>query len=157
SLLYGQSDVLTGLVSHGRPETPDGERILGLFLNTLPFLMKLSGGSWVELIRETFVAECELLPYRWYPLAYIQRQQGGHQLFEVIFNFIHFHVYQDLLQPDSHGSEFQVLDRIGFEKTNFTLAVNFSLDLVTSQVRLSLRCNTAELDLEQIKAIGFYY
>ena len=68
SLLHGQTDVLTGLVSNARLEIADGERTLGLFLNTLPFRLHLSGGTWSELIRETFTAECELLPYRWYPL-----------------------------------------------------------------------------------------
>src|SRR5205823_559627 len=37
ALISGQTDVTTGLVSNGRPETTDGERVLGLFLNTLPF------------------------------------------------------------------------------------------------------------------------
>ncbi|MFY9555517.1 MAG: amino acid adenylation domain-containing protein, partial [Blastocatellia bacterium] len=37
SLLTGHEDVLTGLVCNGRLEKSDGERVLGLFLNTLPF------------------------------------------------------------------------------------------------------------------------
>ena len=45
-LLYGTTDVLIGLVANGRQETVDGERVLGLFLNTLPFRYRLSGGSW---------------------------------------------------------------------------------------------------------------
>ena len=36
--LDGQSAVSTGLVAHGRPEKLDGERVLGLFLNTVPDL-----------------------------------------------------------------------------------------------------------------------
>jgi non-ribosomal peptide synthetase component F len=43
SSLSGQSDVLTALVYNGRPETKDGERTLGLFVNTLPFRLRLSG------------------------------------------------------------------------------------------------------------------
>src|SRR6185369_17516807 len=36
SVFSGQRDVLTGLVSNGRVEETDGERVLGLFLNTVP-------------------------------------------------------------------------------------------------------------------------
>src|SRR5262249_52052078 len=48
SFLSGQLDVITGLVSNSRPEENGGERVLGLFLNTLPFRLKLSGGSWLR-------------------------------------------------------------------------------------------------------------
>ena len=56
-LLGGTTDVLTGLVANGRPEERDGERVLGLFLNTLPFRLTLGGGTWSDLIRATFDAE----------------------------------------------------------------------------------------------------
>ena len=41
--LTGQRDVLTGLVSNGRPEVEGGERALGLFLNTVPLSRSASG------------------------------------------------------------------------------------------------------------------
>ena len=77
SLLSGQSDVVTGLVTNGRPEEMDGERALGLFLNTLPFRLKLSGGNWVDLVKSTFEAEQELLAFRRYPMAQIQKDLNG--------------------------------------------------------------------------------
>jgi natural product biosynthesis luciferase-like monooxygenase protein/amino acid adenylation domain-containing protein/non-ribosomal peptide synthase protein (TIGR01720 family) len=160
SLLHGQTDVLTGLVSNARPEIADGERTLGLFLNTLPFRLHLSGGTWSELIAETFTAECELLPYRWYPLSEIQKQSGIRAPFETLFNFVHFHVYQNLLAVGKAVSPvpFQVLGSNVFEKTNFTLVATFSQDLMAADViHLSLQCDTKELCLEQIKAIGDYY
>ena len=49
SLLLGQSDVTTGLVTNGRPEESGGERVLGLFLNTLPLRLKLTRGSLAGL------------------------------------------------------------------------------------------------------------
>ena len=156
SVLHGQADVVTGLVSHGRPETADGERALGLFLNTLPLRLQLTGGTWSQLIQATFAAECELLPYRRYPLIEIQKLQGGHSLFETMFNFVHFHVYQDALNQDT-SHELQVVGSKGFEQSNFTLAANFSLDMAAMQVHLSLRCNAEELAIEQVRAIATYY
>ena len=43
NLISGQLDVVTGFVANGRIETEDGERVLGLFLNTLPFRIQLRG------------------------------------------------------------------------------------------------------------------
>ncbi|HEU5131754.1 MAG TPA: condensation domain-containing protein, partial [Pyrinomonadaceae bacterium] len=72
SILTGSDDVMTGLASHGRPETADGERVLGLFLNMLPFQLRLTGGTWLELVQQTFAAERESLPFRRYPMAQMQ-------------------------------------------------------------------------------------
>src|SRR6185295_10544275 len=45
-LLGNQDDVLTGLVANWRAEVNDGDRVLGLFLNTLPLRVRLGGGTW---------------------------------------------------------------------------------------------------------------
>ena len=50
SVLTGREDVTTGVVFNGRPETSGGESLVGLFLNTLPFRMRLGGESWRELM-----------------------------------------------------------------------------------------------------------
>jgi amino acid adenylation domain-containing protein len=153
SLLLGQSDVTTGLVTNGRPEESGGERVLGLFLNTLPLRLKLTRGSWLDLIRQTFAAEQELLPYRRYPLAQIQKERGGQTLFETNFSFIHFHVYRGMMGL----KDLQVLGWDFFEETNFTLSAQFSQALATDELHLTLRYNTAALSDEQLKAIGGYY
>src|ERR1700687_2938067 len=44
-LAAGRADVLTGLVVNGRPETAGGERVRGLFLNTLPLPLGGGGGG----------------------------------------------------------------------------------------------------------------
>src|SRR6185295_15002704 len=65
ALLPGQSEVVTGLVSNGRPEQAGAERTLGLFLNTLPVRANLRGGTWEDLVRQTLEIEKEILPFRW--------------------------------------------------------------------------------------------
>ena len=76
-LLTGMDDIMTGLVTNGRPQCVDGERLIGLFLNTVPFRINVGGGDWQELIKETFKAEQELLPHRRMPLSDIQQLAGG--------------------------------------------------------------------------------
>ncbi len=150
SLLTGQSDILTGLVSNGRLEEEDGERVLGLFLNTVPLRQRLNGGTWLQLAEEVFAAERELLPFRRYPLAHLSKAS---ELFEVAFNYVHFHVYQGLERFD----ELQLLGNVAYEETNFTLMVNFVHSISSSQVQLSLNYNASALSEEEINTIGKYY
>ncbi|MDB9510452.1 amino acid adenylation domain-containing protein [Kamptonema animale CS-326] len=153
SLLSGESDVLTGLVSNGRPEQMGGDRVLGLFLNTLPLRLQLSGGTWIDLVRAVFEAEGELLPHRRYPLAEIQKNMGGQPLFETAFNFVHFHVYQSL----KAFKNVQILEEKFFEETNFPLMANFSVNAFSTQLNLTLQYDAAEFGEEQIQAVGGYY
>ncbi|MEH7829979.1 non-ribosomal peptide synthetase [Gemmobacter denitrificans] len=112
-------DVTTGLVSHMRTEAPDAEKVLGLFLNTLPLRMHLVPESWQTMIRRLFASELELMRHRFYPLAQIVEDRGHLPLFDVIFNFIDFHVLS-LVAPGESG----VQDVTSFEATNFALVVN---------------------------------
>ncbi|MBR8837984.1 MAG: amino acid adenylation domain-containing protein [Stigonema ocellatum SAG 48.90 = DSM 106950] len=153
NLLGGESDVLTGLIANGRPEQSDGERVLGLFLNTLPFRVQLSGGTWIDLVRQVFAAEREFLPHRRYPLAQIQRSLGGEPLFETAFNFVHFHVYQQVQELDN----LQILGGKFFEETNFTFTAQFGVNPISSEIGLTLDYDTLKLCPEQINRIGEYY
>ena len=153
SLLSGELDIVTGLSTNGRPETKDGDRILGLFLNTLPFRVSLNNCSWVDLVRQTFELEQELLPYRWYPMSQIRKDLVRESLFETSFNFTHFHRYQNLQQ----SSDLEVLDIKGFAIKDFVLLAQFSLDLISSNVKLFLECDPQVLCNEQAQDIGNYY
>ncbi|MDB5903538.1 MAG: Non-ribosomal peptide synthetase component, partial [Betaproteobacteria bacterium] len=153
SVLGSSDDIVTGLVSNGRIEEHDGERVLGLFLNTVPFRLQLAGGTWSDLVRSVFEAECELLPFRRYPMAEIQRARGGQALFEVLFNFIHFHVYDGIARtPDV-----EILEATAYEQTNFTLLVSFSRAPSSQAVTLSLYYDAVELEDEQMRVLAEYY
>ncbi len=153
SLLSGQTDVLTGMLTHGRPEEADSVRGLGLYLNTIPFRHRLPGGSWLTLAQETFEAERKALPFRYYPMVQMQRDNGGQALFDVAFNFTHFHVYESLREL----SGVKVLGGNNFAETNLKLWAGFSLDLSTTQIRLSLQSEGRQIPAEQLKEIGGYY
>jgi amino acid adenylation domain-containing protein len=153
SLLTGRDDVLTGLVSHGRPETEDGERVLGLFLNTLPFRRRLTGGSWRQLVQETFEAERDWLPFRRYPMSEMQHELGNAPLFEAAFNFLHYHVYGELQKV----SGLEILDYHSFAETNLTFSADFSLPPDASQIKLELTYDPAELTEDQIDSAARYY
>ncbi|MDM9379431.1 amino acid adenylation domain-containing protein [Chlorogloeopsis sp. ULAP01] len=153
SLLSGQSDVVTIMASHGRPETTDSDWSLGLFLTPLPLRMKLSGGTWIDLVQQTFAVEKELLPHRLYPLAQMQIDLGNQRLAETSVNFTRFHVYERLQQL----SGLQIIDTQGFAMTDFALSAEFSSDVFSSQLQLFLMCNTSEFSEQQIEKIGDKY
>jgi amino acid adenylation domain-containing protein len=152
SQLGGQDDVVTGLVSHGRPEAVDAERALGLYLNTLPFRLRLRGGAWTELAREAFAAEVDSMPFRYYPMAQVKIDQGGRTLFETAFNFTHFHVLDGV-----QSSNITVLDDTGFVRTEFALTADFSLKGPDAHVHLNLIGNGEAVSREQLESIGGYY
>lgn len=147
--LCRESEVVTLVSSHGRPETSDGTRCLGLFLNPLPFRIKLPQGTWMDLISQVFQTEQELLPFRWYPMAQIHKDLGGQRRFETCFNFTHFHVYDRI----ETLTDLEVLDAKGFNITDFVLLAEFKLNVICSQIELSLCCNIFELSNQQIEEI----
>jgi amino acid adenylation domain-containing protein len=153
SVLAGQDDILTGMVTHGRSTLQDGDLVLGLFLNSMPFRKRLGNGNWLELAQELLADEQELEPFQTYPLAEIQRRCGGRPLFETLFNFSHFHVFNKLIGNEQ--IEFLGVD--SFEETNFTLLVNFTTDLLPAKIRLDLSYDANVLSDEQVEAIGGYY
>jgi len=151
--LTGQPRVLTGLVSNGRPETEDGERVLGLFLNTVPFALRVEDASWRELALAAFAAEGEMLPFRRFPMAEIQRRMGVPVLFETLFNFTHFHVYNRL----SGLAGIEVLSIDSFEETSFPLAANFSVDPGSSRLTVEIKLDAGEFPAAQALAIAGCY
>ena len=58
SMLSGQRDVVAGIVSHVRPTELDGEKVLGMFLNTLPFRQTLRTDSWANLFVPRSIQNC---------------------------------------------------------------------------------------------------
>ncbi|SOD02868.1 amino acid adenylation domain-containing protein, partial [bacterium JGI 053] len=153
ALLGGREQVLTGLVANGRPEAADGERILGLFLNTVPLVARVEGGSWLELVRAAFAAEREMLPHRRFPLAQAQRLAGRAPLVDVAFNYIHFHVYDDLLATG--GIAFQGAKFL--QETEFSLVTNFYTDLHGGRVRFRLDYDPAAMGAAEAAVLAGRY
>ncbi|RCJ23039.1 non-ribosomal peptide synthetase [Nostoc sp. ATCC 43529] len=153
SLLSGETDVLTGLESNGRLETEDGEQTLGIHLNTVPLRLQLDGGTWIDLVQQTFQAESELLPYRRYPYAELKKLNRGEQLFETVFNYTHFHIFQNL--QSLIGLE--IVGAQGFGETHFALRVEFNREPFSDNIQLDLECDLTKINQAQLEAIGSYY
>ncbi|MDG4864567.1 amino acid adenylation domain-containing protein, partial [Streptomyces sp. T-3] len=151
----GTDDVLTGYEHSGRPEVEGGEKLAGLFLNTVPFRASLTGSAtWAGLVGDIYRAETGMLPFRRYPMAEIKKAVGTQEtLFESVFNFTHFHVLKDLSERDGFGLVRSVVNA----QTEFPFRAEFSQDAVTDEVQLSLHFHSDVLGAEQVGRIGGYY
>ncbi|MCW1777587.1 condensation domain-containing protein [Pantoea ananatis] len=133
--LCGSQDVTTGLVVNVRPESADGDRVLGLFLNTLPLRVELAPGQWRALALRVRQAELGAIEHRNYPYFRLHQERGGEPLFETIFNYVNFHAYDAL----DGAAGFP-----GHEWTGYPLDVSFShtggrllLQVIVDATRLS--------------------
>ncbi|PRG57035.1 amino acid adenylation domain-containing protein [Burkholderia gladioli] len=151
SMLSGKLDVTTGLVSNVRQEQDDGEKVLGLFLNTLPLRQELKPSSWAELIRRTFGTELEVIRHRHYPYFQIQLDNDRSALYEVAFNYVNFHVYESL----ARHAGFEARGGHGFEATNFPFGVSFG-DM-SSGLSIDLKLDASRFSPAQGARILAYY
>ncbi|MDO8805003.1 MAG: amino acid adenylation domain-containing protein [Elusimicrobiota bacterium] len=152
--LSGETDISTGLVTSGRLEASDGDKVLGLFLNSVPIRVRSDGGSWTELIRKVSEAELKMFPHRRFPLAEIQRLNNGEPPFETLFNFTNFHLLEEL----SDLPKFKIRDQRSFTRANFPFAASFDLAAAgTGKLNLSLLYDSKRYSSEKIEDIGRLY
>jgi amino acid adenylation domain-containing protein/non-ribosomal peptide synthase protein (TIGR01720 family) len=144
----GEREVVTGVISNGRPETDGAAGALGLFLNTVPYRLAVRPGAWRELVRSVWAVDGAVWPHRRYPLAEMQKDAGGAARFETAFNFVHFHVLDELRARE----DLDVLGADYFDQNTFDYFAQFSADSAAGTVQLELRFNPAEFTEAQVLA-----
>ncbi|WP_420121485.1 amino acid adenylation domain-containing protein, partial [Nakamurella sp.] len=134
SQLTELDEFCSGLVADARPEAAGAERVLGMYINTLPFPHRTGARTWADLVRSVFAAELAIWPHRRYPLAAITAaagHAGQGPLLEVLFDFNDFHQIDDDLvdvgaDPAASGAAGAVTDAAedGAVATEFPLTVS---------------------------------
>ncbi len=153
ALLSGVPDVTSGVVTHGRPEHEAGGEVLGLFLNSVPFRLRVDKPTWAELIQAVFDAERAMLPHRVFPLFEMQRAADRSPLFEVLFDYRDFRVYGDL----PAGGAVQVVERDFFEQTSLPFTVAFARPPSGDGLILTLTYNRRQFTRPQVDRIHQHY
>lgn len=153
---WGQSDVVSGYATNGRLEQEDGDNCLGLFINTLPFRINLQSQfeTWQQLIQSVFELEQQMLEYRLLPMVEIQRMNNGNSLFDIMFNFISFHVLKKL---DGKLDGFSAEDTEQHQKNNFTLTSGFKVDPGSEQLSVDLQYDQRKISRQQIAKLAELY
>ncbi|HXU44819.1 MAG TPA: amino acid adenylation domain-containing protein, partial [Thermoanaerobaculia bacterium] len=155
STLTGLDDVLAGLTTHGRPERTGGDRILGLFFNTVPIRLRLDPGSWLDLSRRAFEAEQALMPHRRYPLGLLQQKWGRRTLLETSFNMTHFHHTKGSAPRPAARDE--ALGNIDLEENDFLLSTTFTIDPSDDSLSLVFACHRSAICREQFELLLGWY
>lgn len=142
-----ENDLVVGLVANNRPLCEDGEKILGCFLNTVPFRLRiperLSWSDYMEMIDEKMQ---ELKRHERISLFEILRSigektQDKNPIFDTLFNYIDFHVYQKLRQEETEDDWQEDLSAYGHAVTNMLL--DFSIDTTFGGFRAIVNYDSA--------------
>ncbi|WP_281322355.1 non-ribosomal peptide synthetase [Flavobacterium aestivum] len=124
-----EGDITVGMVTNGRPLQEDADKILGCFLNTVPFRIKETNGtalSFVEKINELLISQkqFERISLNELQTRFSLNKKGENPFFDTHFNYIDFHIYNDLnVKNDEKVNEFRFAD-LNFEATNTFLDLN---------------------------------
>ncbi|MBW8875033.1 MAG: non-ribosomal peptide synthase/polyketide synthase [Acidobacteria bacterium] len=154
SLLTGQLDVLTGITSNGRLEEPGGDQVRGLFLNTLPLRVRLDPThSWLDLARQVLAVDEEMMLFRRYPFAALQRKWSDRSIFEASFNYVHFHAVRGLIE----GGELEVLGFQRAEGGNFKFTANFVQNLDATRLMLDFVVDSQAVGERALERYGRAY
>ncbi|MFC4311926.1 amino acid adenylation domain-containing protein, partial [Steroidobacter flavus] len=119
----GRDDIVFGTVLSSLRRQSADERVLGMFVNTLPLRLQLQGMTAQQLVRTMADELGELLNHRRAPLPLAQRCSeigGTAPLFTCILNFRH--TARDADAPPSETAGIRVLAR-GEAWTNYPIAM----------------------------------
>ncbi|REF26405.1 amino acid adenylation domain-containing protein [Xenorhabdus cabanillasii] len=126
----GQKNICFGHVVNGRLEYEGAEKSLGLYLNTVPFIVKESSISESDLLNDIFNTEKFSLDHRRFPLANMLKAANRDNVFDVVFNFTDFHAY---------ALEKNFIRRARYyEQTNFPVMLHFARDPFTGGYSVTL-------------------
>nr|QEO74530.1 condensation domain-containing protein [uncultured bacterium] len=146
----GEEDVITGVVSHDRPGIPDGDKIVGCFLNTFPLRLRLepgeTGASLARRVARFLATEKE----HEIPLVDIAgivgaRESAQNPIFDTLLNFMDFHLIEEvrenvLFRPmtgqDSGQATRELPDLQSDEMTNTLFDLEVSATPVNPFLRL---------------------
>ena len=147
SCCTGQDKVVFGTVLAGRSQVADGaDRMLGLFINSLPLRVVLADRSVRQVVEETYRRLSTLLLHEQAPLALAQRCSGvapNLPLFNTLLNYRHSHA-----GPSAEDGSWQGVRTVhAQERTNYP--VTLSVDDLGERFDLVAQC-ASEIDPAQL-------
>ncbi|WP_367866698.1 amino acid adenylation domain-containing protein [Pedobacter sp. WC2423] len=103
NMLTIEQEVTLGVVTNGRPLTEDGDKVLGCFLNTIPFRFTgnesaITWKAYFERIEQQLVSlkERDRVPLSEIARLIGEQASSGNPFFDTIFNYINFHVFDQM-------------------------------------------------------------
>ncbi|MCP4540461.1 MAG: amino acid adenylation domain-containing protein, partial [Chloroflexi bacterium] len=121
----GEEDIVFGVTTSGRPTNMAGsEKMIGLFINTLPARVWVSPGTLLlPWLKEIQTQQVEVRQYEYSPLVEVQgwsQVPRGMPLFESIVVFQNYPVDASLREQ---GKDLNIRDTCSNQRTNYPLTV----------------------------------
>ncbi|CDG82042.1 hybrid non-ribosomal peptide synthetase/type I polyketide synthase [Janthinobacterium agaricidamnosum] len=150
-VLTGQDDVVVSMVTHVRPETEDADKVVGLFLNSVPLRAVCSKDApAIEQARMVFATESRIYGHRFYPSQQIRQAAGGVELGEVLFNYTSFHILRQLAPAD----QLMLQSRDGHAVNSFPIQFDFSLSASDQQLACWISYRSDAFDAQDVAEIA---
>jgi amino acid adenylation domain-containing protein len=165
NMLSYENDVVGGIVTNNRPTCPDGEKIIGCFLNTIPVRVKippmLRWKDYILLIEKKLL---ELKKYDSLSFFEIVRvigevTQEQNPIFDTIFNFTDYHIYNQMnLKHEKADNTRNNGVKLPAERKRDTNTL-FDCDVSTTnnEFVVSLSCSGALVSSEKAFALCGYF
>ncbi|WP_343237376.1 condensation domain-containing protein, partial [Xanthomonas sp. D-93] len=121
----GRRDVTFGITVSGRPPEIVGvERMVGLFINTVPLRVVLDPAEQVEtLLRRIQSEQAELLEHQHLGLVQIQRIAGIGELFDTSFAFENYPIRKEAVSTAMEGARLCDVRMVGGDTTHYPLSL----------------------------------
>jgi len=134
--LSGQQDILVGLITFNRPLQTDGDKLLGCFLNEVPFRLTFEENeqlSWVSLLRKVEQKFLEVKKHDFLSLFEINQAIGaltyhGNPLFDTTFNFINWHIMNEMELQTIEEENLDTVDFDSFLRGNTSFDANYNVN-----------------------------
>lgn len=159
--------VIGSIMTQGRPEMPNGDKIVGVFLNSLPLAVstRTAQGSktWASFVQDVDAALRQQHAFRRYPISQIQRDSQL-DFSGAVLNYTNWHVYyQAQNEREQEQTQEQEQDPIavpnkvgGFAQTDFLIYADAFKDEAAQQFGLHLTVNSQVFNADwQARIVGY--
>ncbi len=123
--LTGRTDVVFGVTVSGRPADLDGaDRMIGLFINTIPTRVALAPGQRLaEVVHAVRDQQARMMDHQYESLAELQRASGHRELFDTLLLFENYPVDSEQLRATERRAGLVVTGAQGHDATHYPLVL----------------------------------
>lgn len=153
----GESDIIWGMVTHGRPALEDSEKMLGCFLNSIPFRIRVDPdqtvGQYLAMVGGLLT---DVKPYEKLSLNAIVRNLGtafslANPLFDVLFNFVDFNLFNAL------EAQLEVLEPLVASYENNNTLLDFQINRIQGRLEIAVNYQESCFTAGEAARLGEYF